>query len=184
MVAVLHMRRTKMDGCGAGGNGQATAGRVVACGQRAGRIHNRRYQKPPKSPKPAIFGGTLVWEGRPMKVVCFFSSRWQRSPGPRRCSAFPCKRWQTTRWRRLEISRCLLLGGYDENHGCYFCPADACDGRRRRDGCVRTQGTGSACLRRAELLTVGPARVVMGAAVFVIGVLGGAGVAMWVIPPV
>jgi hypothetical protein len=39
-------------------------------------------------------------------------------------------------------------------------------------------------LRRPELLTVGPARVVMRAAVFVIGVLAGAGVAMWVIPPV
>jgi hypothetical protein len=89
-----------------------------------------------------------------------------------------------TRWRPFEISRCLLFGGYDENHGCYFCPADACDGHRGRDGCVRTQGAGPAGLRRPELLTVGAARVVTGAAVFLIGVIAGAGVAMWVVPPV
>jgi hypothetical protein len=34
------------------------------------------------------------------------------------------------------------------------------------------------------LLTIRPARVVMGATVFVVGVLAGAGIAMWVMPPV
>jgi hypothetical protein len=34
------------------------------------------------------------------------------------------------------------------------------------------------------LLIIRPARVVMGATVFVIGVLTGAGIAMWVLPPV
>jgi hypothetical protein len=34
------------------------------------------------------------------------------------------------------------------------------------------------------LLIIGPVRVVMGATVFVIGVLAGAGIAMWVMPPV
>jgi hypothetical protein len=85
--------------------------------------------------------------------------------------------------RRFEISR-LALWGYDENHGCYFCPADACDEHRGRGGCVRAQGAGPAGLRRPELLIFGPARVVIEAAVFVIGVLAGAGVAMWVLPPV
>jgi hypothetical protein len=38
----------------------------------------------------------------------------------------------------------------------------------------------------AELLTLGlePAQVVMGAAVFVIGVLTGAGIASWMMPPI
>ena len=31
-----------------------------------------------------------------------------------------------------------LCGGCDENHVCYFRPADACDGHRDRDGCLRT----------------------------------------------
>jgi hypothetical protein len=34
------------------------------------------------------------------------------------------------------------------------------------------------------LLIIRPARVVMGATVFVFGVLTGAGIAMWVFPPV
>jgi hypothetical protein len=38
-------------------------------------------------------------------------------------------------------------------------------------------------LRAAELLTK-PARIMMGATVFVIGVLTGAGVAAWVMPPI
>jgi hypothetical protein len=38
-------------------------------------------------------------------------------------------------------------------------------------------------LRGAELLTR-PARIVMGATVFMIGVLTGAGVAAWMMPPV
>jgi hypothetical protein len=38
--------------------------------------------------------------------------------------------------------------------------------------------------RRFELLTVRPIRAAIGAAVFLFGLLAGAGVAMWVIPPV
>jgi len=34
------------------------------------------------------------------------------------------------------------------------------------------------------LLTVGPVRVVMGTTVFIIGVLAGAGIAAWIMPPV
>jgi hypothetical protein len=39
-------------------------------------------------------------------------------------------------------------------------------------------------LRGAELLRIRAARVVMGATVFVIGVLTGAGIAAWMLPPV
>jgi hypothetical protein len=35
-----------------------------------------------------------------------------------------------------------------------------------------------------ELLTIRPVRIMIGATVFVMGVLSGAGIAMWVMPPV
>jgi hypothetical protein len=39
-------------------------------------------------------------------------------------------------------------------------------------------------LRGSTLLIIRPARVVTGATVFVIGILAGASIAMWVMPPV
>jgi hypothetical protein len=39
-------------------------------------------------------------------------------------------------------------------------------------------------LRGAELLTIRPVRIAMGATVFMIGVLTGAGIAAWMMPPV
>jgi hypothetical protein len=35
-----------------------------------------------------------------------------------------------------------------------------------------------------ELLTIRPVRIMIGATVFMMGVLSGAGIAMWVMPPV
>jgi hypothetical protein len=35
-----------------------------------------------------------------------------------------------------------------------------------------------------ELLTIQPARIMIGATVFMVGILSGAGIAMWVMPPV
>jgi hypothetical protein len=35
-----------------------------------------------------------------------------------------------------------------------------------------------------EMLTSQPARIMIGAAVFMMGILSGAGIAMWVMPPV
>ena len=46
------------------------------------------------------------------------------------------------------------------------------------------EGASSVGLWGAELLTMRPAWMVMGATVFVIGVLTGAGVAAWMMPPV
>jgi hypothetical protein len=46
------------------------------------------------------------------------------------------------------------------------------------------EGAGSVGLWGAGLLTMRPALIVMGATVFVIGVLTGAGVAAWMMPPV
>jgi hypothetical protein len=46
------------------------------------------------------------------------------------------------------------------------------------------EGAGSVGLWGAGLLTMRPAFIVMGATVFVIGVLTGAGVAAWMMPPV
>ena len=51
------------------------------------------------------------------------------------------------------------------------------------EGIVK-EGVGSVALRGVELLTIPPARIVMGAAVFMIGVLTGAGIAAWMMPPV
>jgi hypothetical protein len=38
--------------------------------------------------------------------------------------------------------------------------------------------------RQSELLKSRPARVVIGAAVFALGILAGAGIAAWLVPPV
>jgi hypothetical protein len=46
------------------------------------------------------------------------------------------------------------------------------------------EGASSFGLRRAELLIIRPVRLVMGATVFVIGALTGAGIAAWMMPPV
>jgi hypothetical protein len=51
------------------------------------------------------------------------------------------------------------------------------------EGIVK-EGVGSVALRGVELLTIPPALIVMGAAVFMIGVLTGAGIAAWMMPPV
>jgi hypothetical protein len=45
------------------------------------------------------------------------------------------------------------------------------------------EGASSVGLWGAELLTIRPMRIAMGATVFVIGVLAGAGVAAWIMPP-
>jgi hypothetical protein len=54
---------------------------------------------------------------------------------------------------------------------------------RGGEGSVR-EGAISVGLRGAGLLTIRPMRIAMGAAVFVIGVLSGAGIAAWMMPPV
>ena len=46
------------------------------------------------------------------------------------------------------------------------------------------EGASSVGLRGAGLLTIRPMRIAMGATVFVIGVLTGAGIAAWMMPPV
>jgi hypothetical protein len=46
------------------------------------------------------------------------------------------------------------------------------------------EGASSVGLRGARLLTIRPMRIAMGATVFVIGVLTGAGIAAWMMPPV
>jgi hypothetical protein len=71
-----------------------------------------------------------------------------------------------------------------EDHHARHCVVGARDGQRRRDDYLCEEGTGFVGLRGPKLLIIRPARVVMGATVFVIGVLTGAGIAMWVLPPV
>jgi hypothetical protein len=39
-------------------------------------------------------------------------------------------------------------------------------------------------VRGAELLTIRPIRAAIGAAVFMLGILAGAGIAAWMVPPV
>jgi hypothetical protein len=46
------------------------------------------------------------------------------------------------------------------------------------------EGASSLGLRGAGLLAIRPMRIAMGATVFVIGVLTGAGIAAWMMPPV
>jgi hypothetical protein len=75
------------------------------------------------------------------------------------------------------------LGGYHENHCAYRRLVGACDGHRGRDGRFGTEGASSAGLRRPELLTRRPFRTAIGVTVFMFGVLAGAGIAAWVMPP-
>ena len=78
----------------------------------------------------------------------------------------------------------LFLGGYRENHSAYRRLAGACGGHRGRDGCLRAQGASFAGLRRSELLTVRAVRAAIGVSVFAFGLLAGAGIAAWVMPPI
>jgi hypothetical protein len=55
--------------------------------------------------------------------------------------------------------------------GCWY------DIARGREGGLREAGL-------LELLTIQPARIMIGATVFMMGILSGAGIAMWVMPPV
>jgi hypothetical protein len=48
---------------------------------------------------------------------------------------------------------------------------------RRREGGLQEAGL-------LELLTIQPARIMMGATVFMMGILSGVGIAMWIMPPV
>jgi hypothetical protein len=71
-----------------------------------------------------------------------------------------------------------------EDHHAYRRFAQSCDRERRCDDCLGKKGACFIGLRGAELLMIRPAAVVMGAAVFMIGVLSGAGIAAWMMPPV
>jgi hypothetical protein len=51
-------------------------------------------------------------------------------------------------------------------------------------GIARGRGGGLLEAELLELLTIQPARIVIGATVFLMGILSGAGIAMWVMPPV
>jgi hypothetical protein len=51
------------------------------------------------------------------------------------------------------------------------------------EGSVK-EGASSVGLRGAELLAIQPMRIAMGATVFLIGILTGAGIAAWMMPPV
>jgi hypothetical protein len=73
---------------------------------------------------------------------------------------------------------------YHEDHHGHDCVAGACDGERDRDDRLYQEGACSAGLRGTKLLTIRPGRVLMGATVFVFGVLTGAGIAAWMMPPV
>jgi hypothetical protein len=73
---------------------------------------------------------------------------------------------------------------YREDHHAHHRVARPCDRERRRDDCLGKEGARSVGLRGAELLMIRPARVVMCAAVFTIGVVTGAGIAAWMMPPI
>jgi hypothetical protein len=90
---------------------------------------------------------------------------------------------QTAKKRRF-LNSIHRRGGCREDHRAYSCTAGPCNGKRSRDDCLGKEGSGSVGLRGAELLTFRAARIVMGATVFVIGVLTGAGIAAWVMPPI
>jgi hypothetical protein len=64
-------------------------------------------------------------------------------------------------------------------HHAHHRVAGPCDGGRDRDDRLRKVG-----LRGAELLTIQPMRIAMGATVFLIGVFTGAGIAAWMMPPI
>jgi hypothetical protein len=67
---------------------------------------------------------------------------------------------------------------YREDHHAHHCIARPGGRERRGNDCLGKQGTRSVGLWGAELLMIGPARIVMGAAVFMIGVLPGAAIAL------
>jgi hypothetical protein len=73
---------------------------------------------------------------------------------------------------------------YREDYHAHHRVARYCDRERRRNDCLGKEGARSVGLRGAELLTIRPARIAMGAAVFMIGVLTGAGIAAWMMPPI
>jgi hypothetical protein len=77
-----------------------------------------------------------------------------------------------------------VFRGYRENHSAYRRVAGACGGHGGRDGCLRAQGASFAGLRRSELLTVRAVRAAIGVSVFAFGLLAGAGIAAWVMPPI
>jgi hypothetical protein len=88
--------------------------------------------------------------------------------------------------REAAFSEQRSLGGEEhcEDHYAHRRVAWSCDRERRRNDCLDKEGARSVGLRGTELLMIRPAYIVMGAAVFMIGVLGGAGIAAWMMPPV
>jgi hypothetical protein len=84
------------------------------------------------------------------------------------------------------ISSYPLLGGeYHENHHLYPGVAGVCAVHGDGNGCFCAYAAGrSVRFRQSELLKSRPARVVIGAAVFTLGILAGAGIAAWLVPPV
>jgi hypothetical protein len=73
---------------------------------------------------------------------------------------------------------------YREDHHADHCIARLGGRERRRNDCLGKEGTRSVGLRGAELLMIRPARIVMGAAVFMIGVSPAPGIAAWIMSPV
>jgi hypothetical protein len=88
--------------------------------------------------------------------------------------------------KRVQLFMLVLVvrGGTRENHRAYRCVAGAGDGQRVRNVGLRQEGAGSAGLRRPQLLTSRPIRAAIGVTVFVFGVLAGAGLAAWMMPPI
>jgi hypothetical protein len=80
----------------------------------------------------------------------------------------------------------VFTGGEErrEDHHAYRRVAQSRDRKRRCDDCLGKEGACFIGLRGAELLMIRPAAIVVGAAVFMIGVLSGAGIAAWMMPPV
>jgi hypothetical protein len=83
--------------------------------------------------------------------------------------------------RKSAISEQTFTGGEEAWWGsaAHHRVAGPCDGERDRDDHLCKVG-----VRGAELLTIPPMRIAMGATVFLIGVLTGAGIAAWMMPPV
>jgi hypothetical protein len=81
--------------------------------------------------------------------------------------------------RRFLNGRSRVGRKYGGGHNAHHRFAGPCDGERDRNGRLCKVG-----LRGAKLLTIRPMRIAMGATVFLIGVLTGAGIAAWMMPPV
>jgi hypothetical protein len=75
-------------------------------------------------------------------------------------------------------------GRHRESHRAYRRIACARHGERIRNGRLCEEGAGFAGLRGPELLTSRPIRAAISVTVFVFGVLAGAGLAAWVMPPI